>query len=134
VIAMLDWRSIDEWKRLFRYYQAGLLNAGFGYGMFAALVALGANMYVAQIVSHILGMTFNYLTYTRYAFRGHAPSISRYLGAYAGQYVLGLAALAGCARLGASPYLAGIGSLVIVSVVNYFVLKIFVYRVGKAAA
>jgi len=130
---MLDWRSIDEWKRIFRYYQAGIANAAFGYCMFAALVAVGANMYLAQIIAHILGMMFNYITYTRYAFRGHIPSMPRYLGAYAAQYALSLAALAGCAAMGATPYVAGFGSLVIVSVLNYFVLKKFVYRVGKAA-
>jgi len=129
---MFDWRSIDEWKRVVRYYQAGLANAAFGYGMFAAFIAAGLNMYLAQIVAHLLGMAFNYLTYTRYTFRGHMPSLPRFLGAYAGQYVLSVTALTACAALGATPYLAGFGSLVIVSVLNYFVLKKFVYRIGEA--
>lgn len=128
---MFDWRSIDEWKRVIRYYQAGVANAAFGYAAYAGLVALGLNMYVAQIIAHVTGMSFNFLTYTRYTFRGHRPSLPRYIGAYAVQYVLSLAALVGCAALGASPYAAGLGSLVIVSVINYFVLKKFVYRVDE---
>jgi putative flippase GtrA len=129
---MLDWRSIAEWKRILRYYQAGLVNAAFGYGLFAALIAGGLNMYLAQIIAHLIGMAFNYVTYSRYAFRGHTPSLPRFLGAYTGQYALSVTVLAACAALGATPYLAGFGSLVIVSVLNYFVLKKLVYRVVEA--
>lgn len=127
---MFDWRSLREWKQVFRYYQAGVVNTAFGYGSYAALVALGLNIYLAQIISHVMGMAFNYVTYSRYAFRGHDPSILRYLGAYGVQYLLSVAALAGCTAIGASPYIAGLGSIVIVSVLNYFVLKKFVYRAG----
>ena len=38
--------------QLWRYYQAGIVNTAFGYGLYAAFVAAGLNMYVAQIVAH----------------------------------------------------------------------------------
>lgn len=113
--------------RLWRYYQAGIVNMLFGFGLYALFVRLGLNIYAAQICSHILGVIFNYFTYSRYAFAGDEGSKTRFALSYVGNYVLGLAVLAGVAQFVGSPYLAGFLSTVIVSVVNYFVLKRFVF-------
>ena len=128
---MFEW-SADEWKRLWRYYQAGLVNTLFGYGLYALFVWAGVNMYVAQITAHVLGMTFNYFTYSRFAFAGHDGSKGRFIASYILNYVLGLIALAAAAQAIRSPYLAGLVSVVFVSVVNYFILKRLVFRVRSA--
>jgi putative flippase GtrA len=128
---MFEW-SADEWKRLWRYYQAGLVNTLFGYGLYALFVWAGVNMYVAQITAHVLGMTFNYFTYSRFAFAGHDGSKGRFIASYILNYVLGLIALAAAAQAIRSPYLAGLVSVVFVSVVNYFILKRLVFRVQSA--
>jgi putative flippase GtrA len=129
---MLDWRSSTEWKRVWRYYQAGVVNTLFGYGLFAFFVWLGLNIYVAQITAHVLGMTFNYFTYSRYAFAGHESSKSRFVISYAFNYLLGLVALAGATRFVSSPYVAGLIAVIFVSVVNYFILKRLVFRTEAA--
>jgi putative flippase GtrA len=128
---MFEW-SADEWKRLWRYYQAGLVNTLFGYGLYALFVWAGVNMYVAQITAHVLGMTFNYFTYSRFAFAGRDGSKGRFIASYILNYVLGLIALAAAAQAIRSPYLAGLVSVVFVSVVNYFILKRLVFRVQSA--
>lgn len=125
---MFDWRSLGEWKQLWRYYQAGILNTAVGYGLFALFIWLGMNLYLAQITSHVLGMVFNYFTYSRHAFAGHQSNKVRFILSYVANYLLGLAVLAGVARLISSPYIAGFISLVIVSLVNYLMLKRFVFR------
>lgn len=129
---MFEWRSADEWKRLWRYYQAGVVNTAFGYGLYALLVALGWNIYVAQITAHAAGMTFNYFTYSRYAFAGHDGSKGRFILSYALSYLLGLASLAAAVQVTGSPYLAGLLSVLFVSFANYFVLKRLVFRVPSA--
>lgn len=131
---MFDWRSADEWKRVWRYYQAGVVNTLFGYGLFALFVRAGVNMYLAQITAHVLGMTFNYFTYSRFAFAGHEGSKRRFILSYAFNYLLGLASLAAAALVTPSPYLAGLASVLFVSIVNYFVLKRLVFRVHSARA
>jgi len=128
---MFEW-SADEWKRLWRYYQAGLVNTLFGYGLYALFVWAGVNMYVAQITAHVLGMTFNYFTYSRFAFAGRDGSKGRFIASYILNYVLGLIALAAAAQAIRSPYLAGLVSVVFVSLVNYFILKRLVFRVQSA--
>jgi putative flippase GtrA len=129
---MLEWRSASEWKRVWRFYQAGVVNTVFGYALFALFVWLGLNIYVAQITAHVIGMTFNYFTYSRYAFAGHESSKVRFVASYAFNYLLGLGGLAAALRVVSSPYAAGLAAVVFVSVVNYFVLKKLVFRAQPA--
>lgn len=129
---MFNWRSASERKQLWRYYQAGIVNTLFGYALYALFVALGMNIYVAQIASHVAGAAFNYFTYSRHAFRGQQGSKVRFTLSYVANYFLGLAALAIAAPL-AGPYAAGIVSIVFVSLVNYLILKRLVFKSGSAA-
>lgn len=124
---MFDWRSTGEWKRVWRYYQAGIVNLLFGFALFAGFVRLGLNIYVAQISAHVLGVAFNYFTYSRHTFAGEQGSKLRFVLSYIVNYFLGLGALAAFAQFIASPYLAGFASTVVVSVINYFMLKRLVF-------
>ena len=112
---------------LWRYYQAAILNTVFGYSLYALLVAVGLNMYAAQLVGHVLGVTFNYFTYSRHAFRGTEGSKLRFVMAYAGHYLVSLTMLAASARVVSSPYAAGLLALILASLLNYFVLKNLVF-------
>jgi len=129
---MAQVQRLSSARRLWRYYQAGIVNTAFGYGLFALFVALGLNMYVAQIASHLLGMAFNYFTYSRHAFHDSDVSKSRFIASYAVNYLLGLGALWAVSQAVASPYLAGLIAVAIVSLINYFILKhwVFTARAG----
>jgi putative flippase GtrA len=119
--------SIGPIQRLWRYYQAGVVNSLFGYGLYALFVAAGLNMYLAQITAHVLGVAFNYFTYSRYAFRDAHASKTRFVLSYAVNYLLGLGALAAASRVVSSPYVAGLASLIFVSLINYFILRHLVF-------
>lgn len=128
-------RSLPSRERLWelvRYYQAGVVNTAFGYGGYALLLWLGLGRYQAQLVSHVAGTAFNYLTYSRHVFRDAAPAKGRFALSYLGNYLMGLAGLWLVSRLIANPYAAGLVAVVAVSVVNYFVLRHFVF--GKREA
>ncbi len=130
---MAEWRSLAEWQRIFRYYQAGLVNTAFGFGLYALLVWAGLNLFVAQILAHIAGVAFNYVTYSRYAFADHRASKRNFVASYALNYLMNVAALWALHHVIASPYLAGFVTIVIVSALNYLVLRRFVFLPGKAA-
>lgn len=117
---------------LWRYYQTGVVNTAFGLGSYALLVWLGLNMFAAQLLSHLMGMAFNYFSYSRHVFRDAGPAKLRFTLSYAVNYLLGLGTLAAVARFIASPYLAGFVCAVIVSVINYFALKYLVFRAKPA--
>jgi putative flippase GtrA len=115
---------------LIRYYMAGAVNAAFGYGLFAALVWAGMGMYLAQIIAHVLGVAFNYFTYSRHVFRSTPGAQVRFVASYAVNYLISLGFLAAGSLFIHSPYLAGLFSIIATSVVNYFVLKKFVFVRG----
>ena len=118
---------IGSFSRVWRYYQAGIVNTLFGYGLYALFVTMGFNMYVAQITAHVIGMVFNYFTYSKYAFQEFSGSKVRFVLSYAGNYMLGLAALAAVSVAVRSPYAAGLIAVLFVSIVNYFILKHLVF-------
>jgi len=124
--------KMSRLTQLWRYYQAGIVNTAVGYGMFAAFVHFGLNIFVAQICSHILGAAFNYLTYSRHVFRESAPARVRFILSYIGNYFAGLLTLWVLSHFITSPYLAGFVTLVIVSLANYFALKHLVFRKQEA--
>src|SRR5688500_15251578 len=128
---MAGTRTLGSVERLWRYYQAGIVNTAFGYGLYALLVAAGLNMYLAQIIAHLIGMTFNYFTYSRHAFHDAEASKLRLACSYAVNYLFGLASLWLAARVILSPYLAGFVAVVAVSLLNYFMLRRFVFVARK---
>ena len=119
--------------RIVRYYQAGIVNAAFGYGLYAALVAIGLNLFVAQLVAHVIGVAFNYLTYRRHAFRDAAPAKARFAASYVVNYFVGLGFLALFAALSPSPYLAGLLAIIATSAINYLLLSRFVFASTRLA-
>jgi putative flippase GtrA len=123
--------DFEHLKEIVRYYQAGAVNALFGFGIYALLVYCGLNVYVAQIVSHIAGILFNYFTYSRHVFRDAKPSWPRFLLSYAFNYLVSLGALMLANLVVHSPYMAGIIAILATSIVNYFALKHLVF-IGTA--
>ncbi len=124
---MFDWKSAHEWRRLFRYYQAGVLNMAFGFGLFALFVRTGMNIYLAQILSHFIGVAFNYFTYSRYTFVERPGKRFRFFLSYVANYFINLVALAVLLKFLKSPYLASLIATIIVSFLNYFFLKRLVF-------
>jgi putative flippase GtrA len=126
--------TLRSWGSLIRYYQAAVVNTLFGYSLYALFVAAGMNMYVAQLVGHVLGVIFNYFTYSRHAFRGAEGSKIRFAAAYAGNYLVGLITLAAVSTVIPSPFVAGFVALIVASLVNYFVLRNLVFVRTAAGA
>lgn len=114
--------------QLIRFYQAAAINTLFGYGVFALLIWLGLNLYVAQIVAQVLGVSFNYFTYSRHVFRDRTASKGSFVLAYAGNYLVNLALLAAFSQVIASPYVAGFAATIAASVINYLALRSLVFR------
>jgi putative flippase GtrA len=117
---------------LWRYYQAGLINMAFGFSLFAILVAAGLNIYAAQVISHVLGVIFNYFTYSRHVFRDAGPSKFRFIISYGVNYLLSAGMLAATTILIKSPYIAGLVVVITVSLINYFALKHIVFVANRA--
>lgn len=114
--------------RLVRYYITGVVNTAFGYGMFAAMIAAGTPLFAAQLVSHCLGVAFNYVTFSRFAFRSRRASKARFALSYAVNYLISLVLLYAVSHVLTSPYAAGLVTTLTVSMLNYFVLRRLVFH------
>lgn len=119
--------SLGSFDRLWRYYQAGIVNTLFGYGLYALFVKLGLNMYVAQLVAHTMGVVFNYFTYSRYAFRDASASKWRFALSYTVNYFIGAGLLWACHQLIPSPYLSMAVAVVFATAINYLILNRLVF-------
>jgi putative flippase GtrA len=118
----------DRVIEIVRYYQAGIINTLFGLGAYAALVWAGLGIYPAQAIAHVAGMAFNYLSYSRHVFRDAGPAKARFVVSYAINYLLSVATLALVAHVITNPYFSGFLAAFIVSALNFFALKFFVFR------
>ena len=121
-------------ERFIRYYAIGGINTVFGFGLYSLLVWLGLNLFVAQIISYPIAVAFNYFTYSRHVFPGEGRRPVAFIGAYIYNYVQGLVLLAIIHPFVANPYATGFIGLVISTVINYFVLRRFVFRPHPPAA
>lgn len=111
-----------------RYLVAGVVNTAFGYGLYAGLIWLGLDRYVAQAVGYVLGTGFNYLTYSRHVFTDAGPAKARFALSYGVNYLINLGGLALVSHVIANPYLAGAVTTLGVVALNYVVLRRLVFR------
>jgi putative flippase GtrA len=131
VLANLGIGRVEE---LIRYYGIGVINTIFGFGLYSVLIFVGLNLYIAQIIAHVIGTTFNYFTYSRHVFQRSQRKPMSYVVAYVFNYLLGLCLLAGSHHFFRSPYLAGFIALIIGTAINFFVLKRFVFPARRQPA
>ena len=113
--------------RVFRYYQAGIINTLFGYSLYVLLVWLGLSPYLAQLLAHVTGVAFNYVTYSRLAFPDARTAKLRFVAFYVVTYLLSAALLALSLQFLSSPYAAGFAVAAVSSVINYLILRRFVF-------
>ena len=118
---------VRQFGQLWRYYQAAVMNATCGFGVYALLVRIGLNLFVAQVIAQVLGVSFNYLTYSRHVFRAKESAKARFFIAYSLNYLLNFAFLALLIMVIRSAYVAGFVSTMCAAFINYFVLKHLVF-------
>ncbi|WP_206237833.1 GtrA family protein [Novosphingobium terrae] len=111
-----------------RYLVAGVVNTAFGYGLYAGLLWLGLDRYVAQAIGYVLGTGFNYLTYSRHVFTDAGPAKARFVASYAVNYLINLAGLKLVSHVIPNPYAAGAVTTLGVVALNYLVLRRLVFR------
>lgn len=118
----------DELLRIIRYYFAGAINLFFGYILFVVLLWLGLQVFLAQALGYVIAVIFNYLTYSKIAFSDREGLKLSFLISYVANYGVSVLLLWILLLVITSPYIAGLFVAVGASLVNYFVLKKWVFR------
>ena len=116
-----------EARRIFLFLVAGLVNTGFGYGVYSLAVWAGIAPMVAVIVSTVAGVAFNFRTLGAvFAARGF-DRLPHFVGAYALLAPLNIALLHAAQAAGAGPYLGEALALAVVVPLTYLAMRLFVF-------
>ncbi|MEI7723915.1 MAG: GtrA family protein [Bacteroidota bacterium] len=111
----------------------GLLNTGFGYGLFALLIFFKVHYALASLVSTILGIIFNFKTTGVIVFKNHNNIlIFRFFMAYGITYLVGLGFLYVTNSFTINNYIAGAVWLLPGAIISYFLQKSIVFQVKES--
>lgn len=114
--------------QFFRYVAAGTLNTGFSYGVYAALLFIGLDYRIANLLALLLGILFSFATQGKLVFNNATrETFVKFVIAWLLIYVVNISIIAMLMRVGMSAYLAGAVALVPVTLLSYFVLKFAVF-------
>jgi putative flippase GtrA len=110
----------------------GVLNTGFGYSVLAAGIYVGLPDWLALLISTILGLIFNFKTYSHLVFNTNDNSrIFMFIGVYGALYFLNLALITVFIGVGLNSYQAGFLALFPTVALSFFLNKMFVFRLKK---
>lgn len=124
-------------KKLFEYQVirflfVGGLNTIVGYGIYALLVYLGINLYIASTISTIIGVFHSYLWNRYFTFKSKEKALAeivRFISVYIVSYLLGLLTLFISNKIfNIDPYVAGLVNLVITTLISWFGHKYFSFK------
>jgi len=116
-------------KRFILFLFVGLLNTGFGYGLFALLIFLKIHYALASLIATIIGIIFNFKTTGVIVFRNRNNYlIFRFFVAYGITYLLGLLFLYVTNYFKINNYVGGAAWLLPGAIISYFLMKSIVFR------
>ena len=107
------------------FLSVGVLNTVFGYSLYAGLIYLGANLYVAQLTGRLIGLCFNFYSYQYIALRDRRLEPLRFVLAYMIGYVFAVFLLWFFYSITADKYIAGAFCLFCSAIVNFMLLRGF---------
>lgn len=117
-------------SKFIRFIFVGVLNSGFGYGIYCLLILLGLSYIWATLISHILGVLFNFVTTGTIVFNNtDRKLIVRFVLNYVLVYFINIG-INKCTQLlfHSNEYVSGFVALVVTSLISFFVLKRFVFN------
>lgn len=118
--------------KLIRFAAVGLLNSGFGYLLYAGLLAVGFDYGAALTIGTVIGVVFNFKTTGSLVFGSRDNSlIFRFVGVYLMVYCCSYFGLWILDRAGLDPYTAGLITLVPSAGLAFVLNKLFVFHTAQ---
>lgn len=115
--------------RFLRFLAVGVLNTAFGYGLFLALVHLPIPLWLALLLSHTLGVLFNFKTTGGLVFANRDNRRLLHFGAvYGFLYVANLGALEALMALGLGVVPASALLILPMAALGFLLNRRFVFR------
>lgn len=116
-------------NQFFKFIISGLLNTCFGFLVFAALDTTNLETWKILLLSNLTGIIFNYLLYGNFVFKDVATgSFIKYLITYLVIYFLQLILIKILDPYTHGRLMAMLVALTPITIINYFLLKKFVFK------
>ena len=111
-----------------RFLLVGLLNTGVSYAVYALFLYLGLTYVLANLMALLLGIVFSFRTQSALVFRRRNPRlIVRFAACWLMIFGLNIGLITLLMRTGLDPYTAGALALLPVTLISYFMQRIFVF-------
>jgi len=132
---MINWiKKLFKDQRI-RFLFVGGLNTIFGYGIYALLVYIGLNIYIANVISTVLGIFHSYLWNRFYTFRSKDKALGeivRFITVYLISFAISNVILfVFVTKLGINKYLGGLFNLICTTLISWFGHKYFSFKGDK---
>lgn len=128
-------KAIDSFQthiqsKFVRFIFVGVLNSGFGFGVYSLLILIGLSYIWATLISHIMGVLFNFITTGTIVFNNTDKKlIFRFILNYVLVYFINIGINKATQLLcHSNEYISGFVALVITSLISFFILKRFVFN------
>jgi len=126
-----DMRTAPGAALILRFLLAGLVNAAFGYAVFALCLWGGLGAAAALIIANLAGIAFNFQTARHFVF-GTPGRALRFAGLYAVILAVNWLVLRAGARLGVSRYLVQAGMAPVIAGFAFLGQRLFVFDAPPA--
>ena len=115
-------------SRVFRFLFAGFLNTLFGYSVYSVAILLGIHYTIAMLLATCIGVLFNFFTIGHLVFKKiKLIMFFRYVAMYVGIYLGNIALIRFFVFFDINLFLSGLGSMLIMAFISYFLCSRFVY-------
>ncbi|CDZ76219.1 GtrA-like protein [Legionella massiliensis] len=105
-----------------------MLNTLVGFALYAIFINLGMHYSLAVLLSTILGVAFNYFSTGKLVFNNTGNSrIIQYVMTYGFTYLINIAIIKSCIMIGLNEYYAYIFSIPFMAILNFTLMKRFVF-------
>ena len=122
-------------SELVRFGAIGVVNTAFSYAIYSALIYVGCNYALANLIALMLGILFSLKTQGALVFKStENRRIFRFVFAWSLIYLCNILLISKFIDLGFSAYASGALALPFSTVLSYFAQKFFVFRRVAASA
>ena len=117
-------------NKFIRFVLVGGINTLFGIGVYTLMVYIGTPYIWAALISHVLGVLFNFATTGHLVFENNDKKlIFKFVIGYVFVYIINISFNTSCQRLfGWNDYIAGICSAIPTALCSFMILKYFVFK------
>lgn len=112
----------------YRYLIAGVINTFFGFSVLTLLSLTKIETWKIIFLANLLGVTFNYFSYSEFAFKNYKKNIKNYIFVYFFIYLLQLMIITIVTSLLQERIYGVLASLPFTVIANYYLFKKFVYK------